>query len=188
MIKGPGWVWGSAPSVQASGGTHVATTSKGAYTRLAFTGTGITWLGIRDSCSGLSTVSIDGVAVKVDAYAAPGTGGWQQAIFSRKDLPDGDHTLEITVLAKKNRASCGNWVYLDAFDIERPASLSDLTADSGLESDSGESSFGGCGIVRGSGGGPTDPGRAASMLFSIAILFSPLLLRVRRGILNRFAT
>jgi len=52
----------------------------------------------------------------IDNYRASG-GGWQQPVFSRQGLPSGTHTLTLTVLGTGQAASCGSWIYVDAFDI-----------------------------------------------------------------------
>jgi hypothetical protein len=84
--------------------------------RLTCTGTGISWIGIADGCSGQASVAIDGVSQTVDAYR-PAGGSWQQVLFSMSGMPKASHTLTLTVLGTKQAASCGPWIYVDAFDV-----------------------------------------------------------------------
>jgi hypothetical protein len=85
--------------------------------RLPFNGTGINVIGTQDSCSGQAQVQVDGNVQTFDAYRASG-GGWQQTLFSITGLPAGSHTVTLTVLGTKQAASCGAWIYVDAFDVQ----------------------------------------------------------------------
>jgi hypothetical protein len=58
------------------------------------------------------TVNIDGVTQTIDNYRAT---GWQQVVYSAVGLPSGAHTLTLTALGTKQTASCGPWIYVDAF-------------------------------------------------------------------------
>jgi hypothetical protein len=119
VVKGPGqWNWTSGSDSRASGGTHIAAAGAGSTIRLSFTGTAVTLIGILDSCSGRSTVDVDGVSQTVDGYRASG-GGWQQVLHRRSGLADTSHTLTLTVLGTKDPNSCGAWVYIDAVDVQR---------------------------------------------------------------------
>jgi Bacterial Ig domain/Domain of unknown function (DUF4091) len=117
VVQGPS-AWPSGSDSRASGGRFIAVSGGNATITVTFSGTGISWIGITDSCSGQATVDIDGVSQMVDAYRADST-GWQQVVFSKTGLPDGQHTFRLTALGTKQAASCGSWIYVDAFDITR---------------------------------------------------------------------
>ena len=118
VVKGPGqWDWGSGTDGRASGGTYIASAGAGSTVRVTFTGTGIKWIGIADSCSGQASVDVDGISQTVDGYRSTG-GGWQQVLYAIAGLPATSHTLTLTVLGTKDPASCGAWIYVDSFDIQ----------------------------------------------------------------------
>ena len=117
VAKGPTqYSWGSGADSRASGGTHVASAAAGSTMTLPFSGTGITVIGIQDSCSGQARAQVDGNVQTFDAYRAS-DGGWQRALYSLTGLPVGSHTLTLTVLGTKQPASCAAWIYIDAFDV-----------------------------------------------------------------------
>src|SRR5947199_88191 len=54
-----------------SGGTAALSSSAGSHATLLFTGTGVSWIGLRGPQTGIARVSLDGVqAADVDTYAA----------------------------------------------------------------------------------------------------------------------
>jgi hypothetical protein len=86
---------------------------------LAFRGTAISWSGYRGPDAGIALVQVDGgVASEVDTYAP--TSRIQDAVFSAKGLADTNHTLTIEVSGRKNAASAGARVFVDAFDVSTP--------------------------------------------------------------------
>jgi hypothetical protein len=86
---------------------------------LTFTGTAVSWIGVRDEWSGIASVTLDGVTVgaSVDTYLTPGK--TQATIHSLRDLAPGTHTLVINVLGRRNSSSGGSWVWIDGFDVTR---------------------------------------------------------------------
>jgi glucosylceramidase len=63
-------------------------------------------------------VSVDGIVVKtVDLYAS--TTQFRKAVFSKSNLPSGDHTIMVQILGTKNSASSDTRVDIDAFGVLR---------------------------------------------------------------------
>lgn len=95
---------------------HHLGVNAGASASFTFTGTGIRWIGNRQSNQGLADVRLDNVLVAagLDTYAA--TPEYQAVLFEKSDLPMGAHTIKITATNKKNPASSNAFVTLDAFD------------------------------------------------------------------------
>ena len=107
------WVHGTDP--RATGGTYAETNEGGAAATLTFTGTGVSWLGARNSNNGIARVSIDGAPVgEVDTYS---TSLELAVLFTATGLPPGAHTMTITAAGTKNAASSDTWVIIDAFDV-----------------------------------------------------------------------
>ena len=64
---------------------HLAlTNAKGAQAAITFTGTGITWIGLSGSYSGIAWVYLDGTLNTVDTYT--GVERYQQVLFSVRGL------------------------------------------------------------------------------------------------------
>ena len=118
IVRGPTeYNWNTGTDSRASANTYMATATAGVTMRLPFNGTGISVIGTQDSCSGQAQVQVDGNVQTLDAYRASG-GGWQQALYTVTGLPAGSHALTLTVLGTKQSASCGAWIYIDAFDVQ----------------------------------------------------------------------
>ena len=107
--------WYANGSSSHSDGHASLTNTRGSRATITFTGTGITWLGVKDGWAGLANVYFDGRMQVVDSY---GSGGYQQALFSVRGLPAGAHTLSIEVTHERNSRTEGSWVWIDAFVIE----------------------------------------------------------------------
>jgi hypothetical protein len=106
IVRGPTeYNWNTGTDSRASANTYMATATAGVTMRLPFNGTGISVIGTQDSCSGQAQVQVDG-------------NGWQQALYTVTGLPAGSHALTLTVLGTKQSASCGAWIYIDAFDVQ----------------------------------------------------------------------
>jgi PKD repeat protein len=117
IVRGPNiWSWSEGASPGASAGKYLASGTTGASLKITFTGTGITWIGVSDSCTGNAQVTVDGVSRVVDTYRAVSS-GWQQVTYAVTGLASASHTFTLTVLGTKQAASCGAWVYVDAFDV-----------------------------------------------------------------------
>lgn len=100
-----------------SGQSAILSMVPGARAIFTFTGTEVSWIGYRDQWSGIASVYVDGfLHGEVDGYAAPDYHA--QAVMSRVGgLPPGQHTLVVEVTGRKNPASGGIWVWVDAFEI-----------------------------------------------------------------------
>jgi hypothetical protein len=95
---------------------------QGAAAVIAFTGTGIKWIGGQGPNYGYATVSMDGGApVWMDNYAPTSTSTHENAVF--QDLKYGTHILKIEVTPYKNPASSGEWQGINWFDIDGAAAF-----------------------------------------------------------------
>src|SRR5258708_4360938 len=72
--------WYTNGAAANSGGSAFLTNSLNARAAISFTGTGITWIGVKDSYSGLATVYLDGTQYTVDTYGS--TTLYQQPLFT----------------------------------------------------------------------------------------------------------
>ena len=98
-----------------NGGAAAESNTPGAQATFTFTGTGISWIGVRGPQTGIARVFLDGaLAAEIDTYAP--TEGIQHTDFTRRGLAAGTHTLTIQVTGK-NPASTNFWVLVDAFDV-----------------------------------------------------------------------
>ena len=90
---------------------HYAEADGSAF-QYSFVGTGIDWVTETHESQGDAEVYIDGVfAGTVSTYLDPSQGrGVQQAVFSKRDLPNGSHTIRVV---KKS----GQFMLLDRLDV-----------------------------------------------------------------------
>ena len=107
--------WYTNSSTGHSGGVAALTNTRGARATITFTGTGISWVGVKDGWSGLANVYLDGKMEVIDTW---GTGQYQQALFTARGLTGGAHTLSIEVTHERNNRTEGSWVWIDSFLIE----------------------------------------------------------------------
>jgi hypothetical protein len=108
------WYQNGMPAL--SGGGAVLSMDAGSRASLAFTGTGVSWIGYRDAWSGIANISLDNAnVVRVDTYSASAVA--QAKVYSISGLAPGNHTITIKVTGQKGRSSRGSWIWLDAFDI-----------------------------------------------------------------------
>jgi hypothetical protein len=122
--------WYSNDNVGHSGGRAALTNARGARATLSFTGTGISWIGVRDGWSGLATVSLDGSMKVIDSYSE--TAHYQDTLFAAQGLSAGPHTLSIEVTHERGPGTEGSWVWIDAFDIENGSPIrGGITANTG---------------------------------------------------------
>jgi hypothetical protein len=110
---------GTAPNT--AGGTAALTRTAGERATVSFTGTGVSWIGLRGPSYGIARVLVDGVlAATVDTYAA--TEEVQAVVYTASGLSDGAHTLTVEVAGERNPASIDSLIVVDAFDVTLPAS------------------------------------------------------------------
>lgn len=99
-----------------SGGSAALAMTQGCRATLNFTGTMVSWIGYRDQWSGIALVSIDDAfRAEIDTYAPSGDA--QARIFTLSGLGPGSHTLTIEATGRRNPASGGAWVWVDAFEV-----------------------------------------------------------------------
>jgi beta-galactosidase len=110
--------------LQHHSGTETISNKPGDYAEFTFQGTGVAWIGAKDLIYGTADVYLDGAlqASGIDLYSAIGLGTsrgeekiYQQFLFSKEGLPDGEHTLRIVVTGKKNPLASNAYVSIDAF-------------------------------------------------------------------------
>lgn len=122
--------WYSNSSEAHSGGKAALTNARGARATLSFTGTGISWIGVKDGWSGLATVSLDGSMTVIDSYSA--IARYQYVLFTAHGLSAGPHTLSIEVTHERGPGTEGSWVWIDAFEIENGSPIpGGITAHTG---------------------------------------------------------
>ena len=115
-----GWIQDTG-SFAWSGGGAVESMTPGAQATFTFTGTSVTWIGMRGPDSGIARVFVDGAWVSdVDMFAR--SYEIHVPVFTAKNLANGSHTLTIQVTGLKNGdsqavASPYALVVVDAFDV-----------------------------------------------------------------------
>ena len=87
-----------------------------------FRGTGIEVFGSTGDDGGIATPSLDGKDVgRIDTFAPAQRSQWATVppirLWGVQGLPEGDHTLELTVTGDKNRDSRGTSIGIDAFVV-----------------------------------------------------------------------
>jgi probable HAF family extracellular repeat protein len=103
-----------------SGGAISATNVAQSTTTLCFTGTAVSWIGVKCNVCGIAAVSIDGGAPLTVDTAGPGAPGSlvSESVFSASGLTPGvSHTILITVTGTTNSGDA--YVAVDAFDVTR---------------------------------------------------------------------
>lgn len=95
------------------------TSTAGQSVLVPFLGVGIAWIGYRGPDAGIATVQVDdGAPVEVDLYSPSAL--YQPVVFSATSLAETEHTLRIHATGRKNAASTGARVVVDAFDVTTP--------------------------------------------------------------------
>jgi len=111
-----GGAWNSGAVVGADDGDLRWTTAAAAYAQLTFTGTAVSWYGMKAPNRGYADVYIDGVLVStVDEYAPANT--IQSVLYSASGLSAGSHTIKIVQTGAKNPLSTGYYIDLDSFHV-----------------------------------------------------------------------
>lgn len=119
-----------------SGGHSVLTNALDARAAIAFTGTGISWIGVADPWSGFARVYLDGVLNTIDTYGSATT--YQKVLFTARGLASGPHTLSIEIMHTRDVNGSGSWVWIDGFDIENGSGVSGgITAPTGRTEQNG---------------------------------------------------
>jgi lysophospholipase L1-like esterase len=92
------------------------------YFQVTFTGTQISWYGLKNSDLGMATVYVDGVLAQdnIDCYSSSPRAVFQ--LFNKTGLSNGNHTIKVVVKGTKNAASSGIALVHDYFSILASAS------------------------------------------------------------------
>ena len=102
-------------SALKKGGTAAYSATRDARATFTFTGTSVTWIGLRGPTAGIAEIWVDGVSFgRVDLYAA--TEQLRASVFTATGLPNGTHTLRIDVTGDKNASASSALIVVDAFD------------------------------------------------------------------------
>jgi len=113
------WVQRGADIAAFNDGSATSSDVAGATVQFTFTGTAVTWIGLKCNICGIANVSIDGGAatsVNTAGAVAPGNPDlWSEAVFTASGLAAGTHNLVITVTG--TTTSDAAHVVVDAFDV-----------------------------------------------------------------------
>jgi hypothetical protein len=105
------WVHGNV-NRPWSEGTAATSATAGASVTFTFTGTSVSWIGLRKLSTGLADVYVDGIFVEqIDTFRPTPIEGYQDTIFRVDGLASGAHTLTIVA------ATTGAFIVVDAFDV-----------------------------------------------------------------------
>jgi hypothetical protein len=106
--------WQAVAAGGASAGAYAQDDLPGAAVSLTFRGSSVEWLTTTGPNGGLADVAIDGVPVdRVDTYSVATT----FLVRHTYTVPDGVHTITITVLGQARPASAGTLVAVDRFSV-----------------------------------------------------------------------
>jgi beta-propeller repeat-containing protein len=120
------WTSYGSESGNFSGGGILASNSIGATATFTFTGTAVTWIGVRCDICGIATVSIDGgvpTVVNTAGPSRPPDSLMSEPVYSASGLVPGvNHTLVITVTGTTTTSVPGlvaghAHIAVDAFDV-----------------------------------------------------------------------
>lgn len=108
--------WGASNGAANSAGSVVLSNSATSSATVSFTGTAISWIGVKDSYNGLAKVFMDGTLVSTVDTSAPST-MYQQTLYTASGLTAGAHTLQIVGTGTHSASGLGNYIWIDAFKI-----------------------------------------------------------------------
>jgi len=121
------WTTYGAETGTFSGGTIVASNVVASAAMFSFTGTAVSWIGVKCNICGIAAVSIDGGAPTTVNTAGPNAPGslTSEPVFSASGLAAGvNHTMVIAVTGMSG--SGGAYVAVDAFDVTGGSGTSPL--------------------------------------------------------------
>ncbi|SEQ36121.1 NosD domain-containing protein [Microlunatus flavus] len=122
--------WKTTKTTTASGGSFSTLSGKSGYAATTFKATGVSWVSRPGPHNGIAKVYLDGKLVKtVDLYR--GKTAYKQTVWSVKGLKDTTHSLKIVRTGKKNSASGGANLVVDALrvlDVSAPSAPTGLAA------------------------------------------------------------
>jgi subtilisin family serine protease len=100
----------------ASGGSCKYSNLTGASVTVNFTGTYLSWIGIKGPLYGIASVSVDGgTAQSVDLYSPSSV--FKTSVWNTGTLASGTHTVKITWTGTKNPSATNTYIGVDAFDV-----------------------------------------------------------------------
>ena len=110
--------WTTDQNSAYSGGRAVWSDNDASRVTYFFYGTEVRWIGYKDPASGIADVTLDGQTQSVDLYSSAPEA--QSPVYVRQNLPTGFHNLAIDVTNRKNAASSGFKVTIDAIEDNPP--------------------------------------------------------------------
>jgi virginiamycin B lyase len=111
--------WFPNSSSSHSGSSAREALDPGSRATFTFTGTEVSWMGLRDEYSGIANVYLDGELVAtVDTYSQFVHHRWP--IYTAANLPNTSHTISIEATGNRNSFSGGGWIWLDGFKVLGP--------------------------------------------------------------------
>jgi hypothetical protein len=128
-----GWAQGDRTRTW-SGGAAAKSGTPGARATFTFTGTSVSWIGVRGPAGGVARVYLDGALhAEVDTYSPTEI---QAVVLTVTDLEAATHTLAIEASGQKNAQASDNVIAVDAFDVrsrfeEQDPSIAYTSVDSG---------------------------------------------------------
>ena len=120
------WSTYGAETGSFSGRSIVASNVAASSAMFSFTGTAVSWIGVKCNVCGIAVVSIDGAApttVNTAGLNAPGS-LTSESVFSASGLAAASHTMVITVTGTSS--SGGAYIAVDAFDVTGGSASSPL--------------------------------------------------------------
>jgi hypothetical protein len=111
------WTSYGAETGTFSGGSIAASNVVTSTAMFSFTGTAVSWIGVKCNVCGIAAVSIDGGVPTTVNTAGPGTPGGlsSESVFSASGLAATSHMITIVVTGMSS--SGGTYVAVDAFDV-----------------------------------------------------------------------
>jgi predicted ester cyclase len=109
--------WESRTKTFHSGGTYACTRYAAAKVTIKFSGTGMDYITNKDSQYGIAKVTLDGGTPQdVDLYSGE-RNVFQSKVWTVSGLPNTTHTVVVEYTGRKNPASSGYWIGLDAVNL-----------------------------------------------------------------------
>lgn len=106
------WIHGNVNRTWSEGSASRTTGTAGAQVTFTFTGTSVSWIGLRKLSTGLANVYVDGDFLRqINTYLPTPMEAYQTTVFRTDGLANGPHTLTIEA------ASTGGFLVVDAFDV-----------------------------------------------------------------------
>jgi hypothetical protein len=105
--------WSDFLKAAASGGSYGRSSTTGAKATIYFTGTGLDWVAMKGTSTGIADVYLDGVK-KATVNLAATTASYQADVWSTGPISAGPHFVDIV---RSAASASGKYLTLDAFDV-----------------------------------------------------------------------